>query len=892
MAAVELATGYVSIVPSTKGIKAALEDALGKPIEAQAKKSAATFEQALAKQGNKLAATGGQLSRKLSLPLAAGFGFAIKAASDLNETTSKTTVVFGQASGEVLEFGRNASKSIGQSNNAALAAASGFGNLFKSIGLTDQVSAKYSVQLTKLAGDLASFQNTSPEEAVQALSSALVGEAEPIRRYGVLLDDASLKQAALDQGLGDYTKGTLPPAIRAQAAFGLIMKQTTTAQGDFARTSKGLANQSRILRAELEDQAAAIGTKLLPAALTVTKGVGGAVGAFGQLPPAVQAGTIALGGLAVAAGPVLSVVGNVEKGVAKLSPGFKSMGSTGAANFAIVAAAIAVVEKQLGDAKRKADALVANANKGVDPNDIASMQKALDQSSRDFDEAEAHLQGYNHGIKAVGGAIASVVEVFTPFTENTLTNNAAALAAASDNTRLWAERIDRVRPTLKHLAEDLEISEADVLRLAKANGIDLAGGYAEVANAVSNVLVAQRGSTSATRALAAASETLGSNVADAKEKVTAFQAALDASVNPMLRLRDAERGLQDAQKTLADLQSRGKVDAEAVASAEANVERTTRSLTTARRGLADIESEIARLRAGPSADEAGDADRAVRHADLDLERANKRLAAARDAARHAAAGSEAEQAALDLREAELGLADAIDSQQGARRDQQALLARGKQGSKELTDAIQREKDAQQQVKDAEAERVQAQADARTARAGDIDFEKNLAAALDAVVQQTEDYTTAQIEAGQIDAAAGPAALYEQVLKLRDKIPGLTVEIEKYAAALAKVPGAVQSQPTNDDATYYRRHAFGGRMLAGETAIVGEAGEEIVTAGTQSTVIPAARANTYARHMWDATSGSGSSVAVHVAAPVDAQTAAQIEQGARTASWLLGRDGLA
>lgn len=254
---------------------------------------------------------------------AAGLWKAGQSASDLNEVVSKTSVVFGPASKKVEEFAKNAAK-IGQSKRQALEAASGFGNLFVSMGLASDRSADMSVNLTGLASDLASFSNTSPEDAIQALSSALIGEAEPIRKYGVLLDDATLKQKALSLGLIDTTTGTLPPAIRAQAAYAAILEQTTTAQGDYARTADGAANQQRTLAAEMENLKAGIGAGVLPVMNqllgTATDLAGGfsglnavSDGAVGKIATVGTAGLIAAGGLSFLVGKAISMRDNLGK---------------------------------------------------------------------------------------------------------------------------------------------------------------------------------------------------------------------------------------------------------------------------------------------------------------------------------------------------------------------------------------------------------------------------------------------------------------------------------------------------------------------------------------------------------------------------------------------------
>jgi len=213
----------------------------------------------------------------------AGLANAANAAGDLAEAVAATEVIFGDASDSILEYGENAADSIGQSNRAALSAAATFGTFGKAAGKTGQELAMFSTDLVTLSSDLASFKNTSPEEAVEALGAALRGESEPIRKYGVLLDDATLKNRALELGLISTTTGTLPPAIKVQAAYAEILAQTTDAQGDFTRTADGLANSQRTATARMEDAKAAIGEGFLPILTAVTEKVGSLAKGFSDL---------------------------------------------------------------------------------------------------------------------------------------------------------------------------------------------------------------------------------------------------------------------------------------------------------------------------------------------------------------------------------------------------------------------------------------------------------------------------------------------------------------------------------------------------------------------------------------------------------------------------------
>ena len=189
----------------------------------------------------------------------------IEAASDLNETVSKSQQIFGTASKSVEQFASNSAKQFGMSKKTAIDAAASFGTFGKAAGLTGEDLGTFSTDLVALSADLASFNNTSPEEAALALGAALRGEAEPIRKFGVLLDDASLRQEALAMNLISTTKEALTPQNKVLAANALIMKSTVDAQGDVGRTASSAANQQRILSATLEDVQAKLGEKLLPA---------------------------------------------------------------------------------------------------------------------------------------------------------------------------------------------------------------------------------------------------------------------------------------------------------------------------------------------------------------------------------------------------------------------------------------------------------------------------------------------------------------------------------------------------------------------------------------------------------------------------------------------------
>jgi hypothetical protein len=230
------------------------------------------------------------LLQKAVLPAAAAIGTftsviapAIKAASDFQEATSKVNVVFGRASKSVKDFANTAARDLGQSKQAVLNAAGTFGTFGKAAGLAGDDLSTFTTDFVTLSTDLASFNNTSPEEAVMAIGAALRGESEPLRRYGVLLNDAVLKQEAMTLGIYDG-KGALTAQQKVLAAQKAIYRQTNDAQGDFMRTSDGLANSQRTLKATFDDVQVSIGNAFLKNAEGATKNILFLVDAVRKIP--------------------------------------------------------------------------------------------------------------------------------------------------------------------------------------------------------------------------------------------------------------------------------------------------------------------------------------------------------------------------------------------------------------------------------------------------------------------------------------------------------------------------------------------------------------------------------------------------------------------------------
>ncbi len=201
-----------------------------------------------------------------------GMRNAISAASNLEEQTNKTRVVFKESADEVLAWSNTTSTSIGIASDQALGYAGQIGAILNVTGLARKESARMSKDIVQLAADMASFNNEDPTEMLEALRSGLVGEAEPLRRRGVLLDEATVKGEAYRLGLAKQGE-ELSQGEKVQARYSLILKQTTDQQGDYARTADSLANSQRTLSALWREANILVGQALAPAFTDAVQGI-------------------------------------------------------------------------------------------------------------------------------------------------------------------------------------------------------------------------------------------------------------------------------------------------------------------------------------------------------------------------------------------------------------------------------------------------------------------------------------------------------------------------------------------------------------------------------------------------------------------------------------------
>ncbi|MFA6047060.1 MAG: hypothetical protein WC718_18915, partial [Phycisphaerales bacterium] len=328
---------------------------------------------------DKLNDVGDKLSMRVSLPLLALGGVAVKAASDTSESLNKVNVVFGQSSSIITQFAKDSARDLGMAKQAAYEATGTFGNLFTSMGMGQGKAAEMSTELVTLAADLASFNNIDPAQALDKLRSGLVGEAEPLRALGVNINAAAVEAEALRLGF-EKSGATFDQVALVTARYSLIVQQTKNAQGDFARTSDGLANSTRIAKAQLQDAAATLGEKLIPMATTAIGKVSDLATAFGNLDGPTQGMIVNLGLIAIAAGPAIKGISGLAQAALSL------LGFLGPVGVAIAGLSLIVVGLGYalgGIPKAASEATTALANKLTDPQqklaDLEAQAKRLEK---------------------------------------------------------------------------------------------------------------------------------------------------------------------------------------------------------------------------------------------------------------------------------------------------------------------------------------------------------------------------------------------------------------------------------------------------------------------------------------------------------------------------------
>lgn len=312
------------------------------PLAAQMEKVAAGFSafpakiQRLLKGNTSLAASNNTLGKSY-VNLAAKISLAymglkrivgviaswITASNQYIEDMNLFTVSMGQYAEEAYKYAQQVGEIMGINPGEWMRNQGVFMTITEGFGVAGDRAYTMSKNLTQLTYDLASFFNISTSDAFQKLESGISGELEPLRRLGYDLSVARLQQEAYNLGI-EKSVSAMTQAEKAELRYYAIMTQVTTAQGDMARTLEAPANQLRILQAQVDQAARALGNlflpvlkAILPYAIALAKAIRLVAeiiaGFFGVSIPDFDTGADAIGGVASGADEAADGLGDASK---------------------------------------------------------------------------------------------------------------------------------------------------------------------------------------------------------------------------------------------------------------------------------------------------------------------------------------------------------------------------------------------------------------------------------------------------------------------------------------------------------------------------------------------------------------------------------------------------
>jgi hypothetical protein len=191
---------------------------------------------------------------------------AVDAAVAADEAAAAFGTTFGSAAERATKFLEDFANKAGLTVGEAQQLTATLGAVAQGIGFTQEESADLSIELTKIAADVASFSNISAgaEPVLNAFRSALVGEREALKTYGIAITESEVQTRAFTL-TGKQSADALNRQEKAFATLSLIQEKAAVQIGDLDRTLLSFANQSRLVGAELREVREEIGRELIPA---------------------------------------------------------------------------------------------------------------------------------------------------------------------------------------------------------------------------------------------------------------------------------------------------------------------------------------------------------------------------------------------------------------------------------------------------------------------------------------------------------------------------------------------------------------------------------------------------------------------------------------------------
>ncbi len=391
-------------------------------VRKETKQASTVAGQSFTQLGGTLRSFGTGLSVAVTLPIAAAGTAIIGAAMNAVESENLFQVSFGGMADAARDWSEQVSEALKVNEYELRRNSATLFTMFESMGLAKQGAFDMSTGLTQLSLDMASFYNLRPDEAFDKLRAGIVGESEPLKRLGILIDETTVKTAAYTAGIAKQG-AELTQQQKVQARFIAIMEQTAKAQGDLARTADSPTNALRSFRQMVGELSVELGTALLPVVSDALRlltsflpHVEAAVKWFAALPEPVRNVALGVAAVAAAIGPILVPLGLVVSAIGSLAPmlpavatGFALMtGPIGAVVLAVTALAGAVLlfKNRIDDVTKRGES---------DGKYFTEAGKKMEETAKKARELEASAKPLASGFKLVIEQFAHTKDAATNF---------------------------------------------------------------------------------------------------------------------------------------------------------------------------------------------------------------------------------------------------------------------------------------------------------------------------------------------------------------------------------------------------------------------------------------------------------------------------------------------
>lgn len=488
----------------------------------------------------RLSKTMRKMGRNMALAAAAaGAGMAalaarsVKLGIEAEETAAKFQVVFRGSVRETDEALIALTRTIPLTISEMRGLSAGIQDMIVPMGVARDEAANLSVQAVSLAGDLAAFNNTSPERVLQDIKSALAGSAEPMLKYGVDTRVAALEQIALKEGLIE-TGEALDSTARAQAVFSAIINDSADAIGTAERELDSAAGMMRTLSRDVRQAQEDLGLALLPTFTELLRTLN-EVGSGGLTP--VQAGMRALAGVIL---ELARITLRAVEGFTMIGNAAENFGDRLIARFSRpdILKALATITALRGGPASGGVATVANAAAGQAA-DVAAAAEA---------RIEARTAAMNEGLETVRASISALDDALIDLDNGFDRTLGEGADAADDMGDAASGAADKVREAI-----------SEIQALGSRRTVDADAYYAALVRGIDAEIEALNGGTEAweeyTRQqdIARVTASMTNDLMEQGVKITDdMTAAIAAQAEELVDARSAFRDLGDDARTFAD----------------------------------------------------------------------------------------------------------------------------------------------------------------------------------------------------------------------------------------------------------------------------------------------------------------------------------------------------